>query len=97
MQEEEFPVAIRDLHPFYSYQFTVAAVTVKPGPFSDEVACTLPEDGMVIFLGGHKVNSQYCHCVGMTRQYATVNQNSEFISVIFPVNASANPMIRLIE
>ena len=64
VQEEEFPVAIRDLHPFYSYQFMVAAVTVKPGPFSDEVACTLPEDGMVVILGGHKVNSQYCHCVG---------------------------------
>ena len=36
------------LHPAYSYYFTVAAVTVEIGPYSDSAIATMPEDGMCI-------------------------------------------------
>ena len=35
-----------DLHPAYTYRFTVAAVTVGIGPYSDPAITTMPEDGM---------------------------------------------------
>lgn len=50
VQEELFPAIIQDLHPFYLYQLRVAAVTVEPGPFSDLIDCTMPEDGMPICM-----------------------------------------------
>ena len=34
------------LHPAYIYSFTVAAVTVEIGPYSDSAVATIPEDGM---------------------------------------------------
>ena len=34
------------LHPAYTYSFTVAAVTVEIGPYSDSAIATMPEDGM---------------------------------------------------
>ena len=34
------------LHPAYTYSFTVAAVTVELGPYSDPAIATMPEDGM---------------------------------------------------
>ena len=34
------------LHPAYAYNFSVAAVTVEIGPYSDPAAVTTPEDGM---------------------------------------------------
>ena len=36
------------LHPAYIYSFTVAAVTVEIGPYSDSAVATMPEDGMHI-------------------------------------------------
>ena len=33
------------LHPAYTYSFTVAAVTVEIGPYSDSAIATMPEDG----------------------------------------------------
>lgn len=45
VMKESFPVVVRDLHPSYSYQLRVAAVTVDSGPFSDLLSCVLPEDG----------------------------------------------------
>ena len=33
------------LHPDYTYSFTVAAVTVNLGPYSDPAVATMPEDG----------------------------------------------------
>ena len=32
-------------HPYYTYTFTVAAVTIGPGPFGTEYTITTPEDG----------------------------------------------------
>ena len=37
---------ISDLHPFYTYTITVAAVTIGPGPYSVAFTVTMPEDGM---------------------------------------------------
>ena len=34
------------LHPAYTYHFSVAAVTVEIGPYSDLAVTTTPEDGM---------------------------------------------------
>ena len=34
------------LHPAYTYSFTVAAVTVEIGPYSDSATFKMPEDGM---------------------------------------------------
>ncbi len=33
------------LHPFYTYRIRLAAVTVLPGPYSEEVVVTTLEDG----------------------------------------------------
>ena len=36
---------LSDLHPYYSYTFTIAAVTVSEGPFSSDFTVLMPEDG----------------------------------------------------
>ena len=36
------------LHPDYTYSFTVAAVTVELGPYSDPAIVTMPEDGTYV-------------------------------------------------
>lgn len=36
------------LHPFYTYNCSVSAVTVSQGPFSASVSVTTMEDGMYI-------------------------------------------------
>lgn len=33
------------LHPFYTYSYTVSAVTTGPGPSSSVMNITMPEDG----------------------------------------------------
>ena len=38
------------LHPAYTYSFTVAAVTVEIGPYSDPAIAIMPEDGMHTFF-----------------------------------------------
>ena len=38
-------VTIADLHPYYTYTFTVAAVTVGQGPYSEEISVQTLEDG----------------------------------------------------
>ena len=40
-------VTVPSLHPFYTYNCTVAAFTVGEGPHSVEVTVTMPEDGTV--------------------------------------------------
>ena len=36
---------IHDLHPFYTYSFLIAAVTIRPGPFSDTFSIQMPPAG----------------------------------------------------
>ena len=36
---------LSSLHPYYSYTFAFAAVTIDIGPFSAEYTITTPEDG----------------------------------------------------
>ena len=43
-------VTITGLHPYYTYQCNVSAVTVAEGPFSNFVQITTLEDGMFITL-----------------------------------------------
>ena len=38
-----------DLHPFYTYIVTVAAVTVLPGPFSQPLQFQTLQDGMILY------------------------------------------------
>jgi len=37
-------LTISSLHPFYTYEFTVAAYTVAPGPFSEPSVQLMPQD-----------------------------------------------------
>ena len=36
---------ISDLHPYYTYTITVAAVTIGPGPYGVALTIRMPEDG----------------------------------------------------
>ncbi len=38
-------VSISELHPFYTYDITVAAITTGIGPKSPEYSITMPESG----------------------------------------------------
>lgn len=42
-------IGIHSLHPFYTYQFTVAAYTIERGPFSYIVTLQTPEDGKIMY------------------------------------------------
>ena len=41
---------ISNLHPFYTYTLTVAAVTIGPGPYGLMLTVQMPEDGTVCNL-----------------------------------------------
>ena len=41
----ELSLTITDLHPYYTYTCTIAAVTVAPGP-GETIVFQTPEDGM---------------------------------------------------
>ena len=43
-------ISIKNLHPFYSYKFTVAAVTVSHGPFSNPITLMMPPLGTLLLL-----------------------------------------------
>lgn len=49
---------IGQLHPFYTYMFSVAAQTVAVGPFSSQITLKMPEAGMFSFY--------YCHIIAHT-------------------------------
>ena len=55
-------LTLNDLHPFYSHTVIVAAVTVAPGPFSNEFVQKLPPDGKMLKLIQNEENylSHYC-------------------------------------
>jgi len=38
-------LTISSLHPFYTYEFSVAAYTIGPGPFSEPSVQLMPQDG----------------------------------------------------
>ena len=50
-------MVIRDLHPFYTYRFSIAAQTVATGPFSIPIALQMPEAGKMLFAAGLTVNN----------------------------------------
>ena len=40
----QLSITVGDLHPYYTYNFSIAAVTVAPGPYSEPlVVQTLPD------------------------------------------------------
>ncbi len=39
-------IVVPNLRPFYSYEFSVAAVTISEGPFSEPVVIKMPEAGV---------------------------------------------------
>ena len=41
---------IGPLHPYYTYKFSVAAVTVDVGPFTSQVTLQTPEAGTIISM-----------------------------------------------
>ena len=55
--DEEIELSVVDLHttvvglhPFYSYRFSVAAVTVATGPFNNPIGLSLPESGKQLYI-----------------------------------------------
>ena len=38
-------VTVTNLHPFYTYSVSVAAVTISPGPYSTQLSFTTMQDG----------------------------------------------------
>ena len=46
----DLSTVISRLHPFYSYQFSVAAETVALGPFSNPITLKMPESGTIIYI-----------------------------------------------
>ena len=43
-------ITVNDLHPHYSYGFSLAAVTVETGPYSMETTITMPQDCQFLCL-----------------------------------------------
>lgn len=41
-------VTVTNLHPFYTYRISVAAITISPGPYSTQVTITTLQDGMYV-------------------------------------------------
>ena len=37
---------LSDLHPFYTYSFLIAAVTIGPGPVGETFTIEMPQSGM---------------------------------------------------
>ncbi len=38
-------LSFQNLHPAYSYDVSIAAITVTPGPYSEALTVTMDEDG----------------------------------------------------
>ena len=51
---------ISNLHPFYTYNLTVAAVTIGQGPYGQVLTVQMPEDGM---------DSRNSHFISMILSY----------------------------
>lgn len=43
-------INIFDLHPYYTYQCSIAAFTVNLGPYSDVITIQLPEEGLFLYM-----------------------------------------------
>ena len=52
-------ITITDLHPYYTYQCSVAVYTISPGPYSDSLTIQLLEEGSVLVL--HVSTIECCH------------------------------------
>ena len=50
-------VTVGGLHPFYMYSFSIAAITIAPGPYSDEYIVETLEDGKTIHVKPQTVSS----------------------------------------
>lgn len=41
---------VNNLHPYYTYNIKIAAVTIEPGPFLSGISLTMPEAGTLVLL-----------------------------------------------
>ena len=46
MAQSRITLSVGDLHPFYTYQFNVFAVTIQAGPSSSDHQVTTSQDGI---------------------------------------------------
>ena len=51
------PMVVSSLHPFYTYEVEIAAVTVAVGPYSPPVSFQLPEDGELRHVSQHGIRA----------------------------------------
>ena len=47
MSGEATSLSISSLHPAYTYVIEMAAMTIRQGPFSDDIFVTMKEDGKI--------------------------------------------------
>ena len=59
-------VTLDFLHPFYMYRVHVSAVTVLPGPFSEELFVITLEDGKRIYFLSCTYSTQYINVIYKT-------------------------------
>ena len=50
VEVETMTEVVYSLHPFYTYEVIVSAVTIASGPYTSPVTVQLPEDGVFMFL-----------------------------------------------
>ena len=53
-------LTVQGLHPFYTYAYSIAAVTIGIGPSSAAVALLMPQDGKLIRLSLSNCISFFC-------------------------------------
>ena len=45
LMSDQPQLLFEDLHPFYTYSFLIAAVTISPGPYSEILTIQMPQAG----------------------------------------------------
>ena len=62
-------VTLEPLHPFYTYQCSIAAETVGSGPFSEHITVQLPEAGDLHSMFSHILFRSIQQEIYMEREY----------------------------
>ena len=45
LMSDQPQLLLEDLHPFYTYSFLIAAITISPGPYSEILTIQMPQAG----------------------------------------------------
>ena len=53
-------ITAENLHPYYNYHISVAAVTIAAGPYTELHSLLTPQDGEMVYL--HHLTFYMCRC-----------------------------------